>query len=214
MIFLRCVIIIFVCFFLNSCGRVVYFESDGVKHCIPSSYVISDGFFGGEGRKNKPLGLITLTFENDESYQRYLEPKSWLPGESLTALLVSKGLYEYHSLSSELNYKEYDFDEFYVEGVTRVFRKGRRSRWLTRLTDNSDIFHYKDVQYAMCSARGGIRSSELSQSSIDIPTSCYIEKVLHNGALLKITTSEQNLINFRQDIEKQIEQTLDSWICD
>ena len=51
MIFLRCVIIIFVCFLLSSCGRAVYFESDDVKYCIPSSYVISDGFFGDKAER-------------------------------------------------------------------------------------------------------------------------------------------------------------------
>lgn len=209
--------IIFTGLMLVSCVKPTITVNIGNHtYSIPSQYVISVEKVDVSGEYEKRTNILALDFSFDEKLIEYDRPNSWLPKSPITAILYSRENTALTGFSPSLS----TFVEFPIAGrkivefeeIYRVFKEDSRISWNAYPKSQTSInaSKIKAKWMAECIPLGGVKGSDQSRESMDIPTSCRIN-IEYQNAILTLTTSERNLADNAEEIVKLVLQRMDSW---
>lgn len=202
---------------LTACGdSQKSFSIGGSTYKIPSDYLVMKPSFFDSENLDSDSGMVGLTFNHDKDFLEYMGADAWLPKSPVTAILYSRDGTALTGFSPSLS----TFIEFSVDGKHvvefeksyRVFKGDTRISWQTLPKTQADIGggEIRAKWVADCIPMGGMKGSEQSRESIDIPTSCKLN-VEYRNAVLSLTTSEKNLVNNAEEIVELVLQKIDSW---
>ncbi|MFC4653753.1 hypothetical protein ACFO3I_01815 [Rheinheimera marina] len=183
---------------------------------IPAEYLITPPSVFEMEEGDSDAGMVGLTFNQDQDFSEYLGADAWLPKNSITAILYSRegtkltGISPLFSRPVEFSIEGKQLVEF--ENSYRLFNGNTRISWQA-FPKQQTIIYETDVKakwVADCIPMGGMKGSEQSHESIDIPTSCRID-IEYQNVILSLTTSEKNLIGHADKIINSVLRKIDSW---
>lgn len=192
------------------------FSLGGSTYQVPVNYLVISPSSVENARLDDNIGMVALTFNHDEDFSDYMEANGWLPGNSVTAVLYARegttltGFSPSLSSLEELSVDGENIIEF--ENSYRIFQDDTRISWQAFPKSQASFDGDKVTAKWMadCIPLGGMRGSEQSRESIDIPTSCKIN-IEYRNAILRLSTSEKNLLDNAEEITALVLQKLGSW---
>ena len=192
------------------------FSLGGSAYQVPADYLVISPSSFESTEFDDNISMVALTFNNDKDFSDYMEPNSWLPGSSITAILYAREGTSLTGFSPSFS----SLVEFPVDGENiiefensyRIFQGDTRISWqaLPKPQTSFDGEKVTAKWMADCIPLGGMRGSEQSHESIDIPTSCKIN-IEYRNSILRLSTSEKNLLDNAEEITALMLQKLDSW---
>ncbi|MEX1221550.1 MAG: hypothetical protein WEA82_05505 [Idiomarina sp.] len=202
---------------LTACGdSQKLFSIGGSTYKIPSDYLVMAPSSFDSAELDSDVGMVALSFSHDRNFSDYVGDNAWLPKSPITAILYSREGTELTGFSSSLsNLVGFSIEDKHVvefEKNYRVFKGDTRISWQTfpKLQTRVGNDEIKAKWMAECIPLGGMKGSDQSRESMDIPTSCKIN-VEYRNAILSLTTSEKNLVNNAEEIVKLVLQRMDEW---
>ena len=202
---------------LTACGdSQKSFSVGGSIYKIPSDYLVVVPSYFDSANLDSDAGMVALSFNQDESFSGYVGANAWLPKSPITAILYSREGTALTGFSPSLsNLVVFSVDGKHVvefEKSYRVFKGDTRISWqaFPKLQASINGREIKARWMAECIPLGGMKGSDQSRESTDIPTSCKIN-IEYRNAILSLTTSEKNLVNHAEEIVKLVLQKIDSW---
>lgn len=174
---------------------------------IPSKYIVS---YEQDERYDSGRNMISLTFSELDELRSLDKPNGWLPKSPITALVYDQTLSSGKELESSLDeaahkktFQKVEFDGFY-----RLFEEDVKSRWLTLSNEKENSQSHIELK---CIALGGMDGVNKSRTDENIPTSCKVV-FQYNDLVIRLSSSEENLIESYSLIRSVIVDKLNSWI--
>ena len=192
------------------------FVVGGDTYQIPNEYLVAPPSSLDTASLDSDVGMVALSFNQDEDFSGYVGANAWLPRSAITAMLYTRegtkltGISPSFSSLVDLSINEKNVVEF--EKSYRVFKGDTRISW-EFFPKHQAIFDGSKVKvkwFAECIPLGGMKGSEQSRESIDIPTSCRIN-IEYRDAVLSLKTSEKNLLDNAGEIINLVLKKVGSW---
>lgn len=203
---------------LTACGdNQKIFSIGSSNYKIPSKFLVMTPSSFDIANLDNDAGMVALSFNQDQNFSEYMKANAWLsPKSSITAILYSRedtklnGFLPSFSNLVGFSIKGKNVVEF--EKSFRVFKGDTRISWqaFPKLHTNIGSDEIKARWMAECIPLGGMKGSQLSRESIDIPTSCKLN-IEYRNTILSLSTSEKNLVNNAEEIVEMVFQKLESW---
>ncbi|MEM9101603.1 MAG: hypothetical protein AAGB12_04715 [Pseudomonadota bacterium] len=204
-------------FSLVACaGSQSTFVVGGESYQIPSEYLVVPSSSVNAVPLDSDVGMVALSFNQDKDFSDYLGANAWLPKSAITAILYTREGTELtgipSSFSELVNFSIHEKNIIEFEKIYRVFKGETRIAWQSfpKAQAGFDGSKVKVKWFADCIPLGGMKGSDQSRESMDIPTSCRID-IKHRNAILSLKTSEKNLVDNAEKIISLVLKKVDSW---
>ena len=192
------------------------FVIGGDVYQIPQEYLVAPFSSLDTASLDSDAGMVALSFNQDKDFSGYLGANAWLLKSAVTAILYTREGTELTGISPSfsglVSFSIHEKNIVEFENSYRVFKGDTRISWesFPKVQAGFDGSKVKVKWFADCIPLGGMKGSDQSRESIDIPTTCRIN-IEYQDAVLSLKTSEKNLLDNAEEIISLVLKRVDSW---